>query len=202
MCHTTHKLLVIGEYLIRLPFTECAMLLTAYCSQGKMWWDCCSQNVWCHLLSVNHEKRCNGTPFHKMCNITHSLLVIRKDGWGCLSLENVQCHSQAVGHKRCNICNCLAQNVQCHLLAVGHEKRYDVTVQFHSQAVGHKKRCDENHEISFHNMCSVTYLLWIDIDETTFHNVCNVTYFLSIIGKDVVRLPSITCAISLTSCWS
>ena len=50
----------------------------------------------------------------------------------------------------------------------------------YSQTVGQRKRC-----------C-----------ETAIHKVCNVTHFLLAIGKDVMRLPFIKCAMSLTSCWS
>ena len=41
--------------------------------------NCLSQNVECHSLAVGHRKRCDQTAFHKMCNVTHLLLVIRKD---------------------------------------------------------------------------------------------------------------------------
>ena len=80
-----------------MPFIKHAMSLTGCCSQEtmwsdhlsqtcnvthlllvieKMWWDCPSQNVQCHSLSVSHRKWCAQSAFHKMCNITDSLLVI------------------------------------------------------------------------------------------------------------------------------
>src|SRR6266550_1359036 len=43
MCNVTHKLLVIGKDVIKLPFTKCAMSLTP----------------------IGHRKRCDGTAFHK-----------------------------------------------------------------------------------------------------------------------------------------
>ena len=63
-------------------------------------------------------------------------------------------------------------NVQYHPQAVGHRKRYDETsfhknVQCHSQAAVRRKRCDK---ISVQKMCKVTHSL-------------------SVIGRDVRRLP-------------
>ena len=84
--------------LVRLPFTKHAMSLTSYWSQEKMQWNCLSQNPQCYSQAVGHRKRRNETAFHKILNVTHSLLVIEKM---CLS-QNVQCHSLPVGHmKRC-----------------------------------------------------------------------------------------------------
>ena len=56
MCNVTHRLLVMGGDVMRLPFTV----------QG-------------HSLAVGHRKGCGETVFHKMCNVTHFLLVIGKD---------------------------------------------------------------------------------------------------------------------------
>ena len=57
MCNITHKLLVIGKDVMRLPFTI----------------------VQCHSLAVGGRKRCDETGFHKMYNVTHLLLVIGTD---------------------------------------------------------------------------------------------------------------------------
>ena len=59
-CNVTHKLLVIGIDVIRLPFTNM-----------------CHNTA--HLLLVIHRNRCDVTALHKVCNTTHSLLVIWKD---------------------------------------------------------------------------------------------------------------------------
>ena len=170
-----------------------------------MWWDCLSQHEQCHSLAVGDRKRCNETAFHKMCNVTHKLLVIGKDvmrlsftkcamslttcwsyekmWWDCLS-QNVQYHSLAGGHwKGCDetvfhkMCN-----VTHKLLAIGKDvmRLPFTTCASHSLAVGHRKRCDE----------------------TALHKVCNVTHKLLVIGKDVMRLPFTKMVMSLTSCWS
>ncbi len=69
---------------MRLPFTKCAMSLTPCWSQER-----CDES---------HE-----TALHKTCNVTHLLLVIGNDVMSESALENVQCHSLAVGHrKRCD----------------------------------------------------------------------------------------------------
>ena len=93
--------------------------------------------------------------------------------WDCHS-QNVQCHSQAVGHrKRCdetafnNMCN-----ITYFLLVIGKD-RLSQGVQCHSLPIGHRKRCEE----------------------TAFHKMCNVTHFLLVIGKDLMRLPFTKCAI-------
>ena len=101
MWNAKHWLLVIGKDVIRLlsqdvqwchslgyrslkdvmgmPFIKHAMSLTGCCSQEKMWWDCLSQNMQCYTPTVGHRKKCDETAFHKMCNVTHMLLVIGKD---------------------------------------------------------------------------------------------------------------------------
>ena len=167
-----------------------------------MWWDSLSQNVQCHLQAFGHRKRGDETIFHKMWNVTHSLLVIGKDvirlcftkcamplaacwtdekmWWDCLSQNSMsftRCRSQEnMWWDHCS------KNVQCHSLAIGHIK--DV-MSYLSQmckltCCGRRKRCDE----------------------TIFHQVCNVTHFLLVIGKDVMRLSFTKCAMSLTRCWS
>ncbi len=164
---------------------------------------CLSQNLQSHSLAVGHKKRCNETSFHKICNVTHSLLGIGKDvmlsftKWmsqtGCWSYDKMWR-------------DYLSQIVQCHL-----------------QTVGHSKRCDQNHETAFYKMWNVTYILvvmWWDClsqvvqchslaishrkrgDETAFHKMWNVTHSLLVIGKDGIRLPFTKCAMSLTRCWS
>src|SRR6266576_801604 len=94
-CHS----LAVGHrnYMMSLPFTKCQ----------------------CHLLPVGHKKRCNETGFHKMCDVTHKLLVIGRDSLSW----TVQCHSQAVGHgKRSdetafhNLPKCAMSLTPCHWL--------------------------------------------------------------------------------------
>ena len=70
----------------------------------------------CHSHAVGDRKRCDDSAFHKMCNITHKLLVIVKDVMR-LPFTNVQCHSHAVGdrkgcdettfHKMCTVAHSL-----------------------------------------------------------------------------------------------
>jgi len=58
MCNVTHKLLVIGEDLMRLPI---------------------SQNVQCCSQPIGDREKCDETTFHKTCNVTHILVAIGKD---------------------------------------------------------------------------------------------------------------------------
>ncbi len=54
--NVTHKLLVIGKYVMRLHLTKC------------------------HSPAVGHRKRGDESAIHKMCNVAaHLLLVIGKD---------------------------------------------------------------------------------------------------------------------------
>jgi len=107
----THRLLVTGKDVMKLPFTRCAMMsLTDWRKRSdettfhKMcnvtYWLLVignnvmrhhSQNMQCHPLAVGHRKGCDETAIHKMCNVTHKLLVIGKD-----------CDETAV-HKMCNV---------------------------------------------------------------------------------------------------
>jgi len=96
--NVTHSLLVIWKDVMRLPFTKCAMSLTRCWSKEEIWWDYLWQNVQCHSLAFGHRKRCDEAAFHKMCNVTHSLLVIGTDGMKLFT--NVHCHSQAMGHRK------------------------------------------------------------------------------------------------------
>ena len=52
-----------------------------------------------HSPSIGHRERCDETVFHKICNDTHKLLVIKRNVMG-LPLTNVQCHSLPVGHRK------------------------------------------------------------------------------------------------------
>ena len=127
-CPMSHSLLVIGKDVMRPPvgtkhaisltscghgkgcddtdFHKCAISLTSYLSKEKV---CISRNVPCHSLPVCHRKWCDKTTFHKICNVTHFLLVIGKDVM-TPPFTKFQCHSLAVGHRnRCDdtnkICN-------------------------------------------------------------------------------------------------
>ena len=53
----------------------------------------------CYSQSVGHMKRCDATVFHKMCNVTHILLVIQKNAMG-LAFTNVQYHSLPISHMK------------------------------------------------------------------------------------------------------
>ncbi len=146
--------------------------------------------MWCHSQPVGYRKICHETAFHTMCNVTHNLLVIRKDDirlplttcaislTACLSYANMWWDS-------------LSQNVQCH----------------HSLAVVIGK--DVISLTGFHQICNVTHNLlvigkdvirlpftkcamsltfcwsWI-IDVMT--QICNITYSLLVIAKDVMRI--------------
>ena len=164
-----------------------------------MWWDCLSQNMQCHSLAVGHRKRSDETAFHKMCNITHLLLVVGKD-WMRLPSTKCATHILLVIGK-----DLIKQNVQCH-----------------SQSIGHRTISDET---AFHTMCNATHNLlviekmWWDClsqhvqchphpvvedwrcEETAFHTMYNVTHSLLVIGKcDETAFHQI-CK-SLTPCWT
>ena len=138
----------------------------------------------CHSQAVGHRKRGHKTAFHKLCNVTHMLLVIGKDvirlpfikgamsltfcwswermSWGYL-LQKVQCHSHAVMGKDIMRLPFTQGTMSCSL------------------AVGHKQRCHE----------------------TAFHKMCDVTHRLLVIGRNVMRLPFTKCAtLLLTLCCS
>ena len=141
MCNLTHILFVIENDVIRLPFTKCAISLTSCWSWEKVWWDCLSQNVQSHSLSVGHRKRCDETTFQRMCNVifTHKLLAIT--GKYVMRLPYIKCAMPLTScwSQEKMWWDCLSQNVQ-----------------YHSLAVGHRKSCDET---AFHNMCNVTHFL-------------------------------------------
>ena len=102
-----------------------------------------------------------------MCNVTYKLLVIGKD---LMPFTIVQCHSQAIGHRKRFM---PFTNVQCH-----------------SQTVGNMKRCDG---IAFHKMCNVTHSLLVigrDVMKLPFMKCVNVTHSLLVIVKDLMRLTS------------
>jgi hypothetical protein len=178
MCAVTHRLLVIGKDVMRLPFTKPVMSLTSCWSSEKMWWDCFSPNVQYY---------------------SHKLLVIGKDGVS----QNLYCHSLPVGQRKKNmmklpfdkICNVthtllvIGKVVMrlpsikipiTHKLLVIWKYVMRLNLQCHSHAVGHRKKCGEN----------------------AFHQMYNATHKLLVIGKSVMRLPSTRCVMSLTPCWS
>ncbi len=125
-----------------LSFTKCVMSLTNYWSWEKMWWDCHSQNGQYHSQTVDHRKSCDETAFHRMCNVTHRLLVRGKH------VMRLPFTKYAMSLTRCwswkDVMDCLSQNVQCHSLAVGH-----------------RKRC---YETGFHKMCTVLTFCFIGKD--------------------------------------
>ena len=88
-----------------------------------MCWDSLAQKVQCNSLAVGHRKRSDKIAFHKMCNVTHLLLVIRIN---VMRLASAECHSQTVGHRKrlCDevtsfhkICNAIHL-----LLAIGNDE--------------------------------------------------------------------------------
>ena len=182
LCNVTHKLFkVIGKDAMRLTFTKCAVSLTSCCQ----------------LVIVGKDVT-HGTAFHKMCNVTHSLLVIGKDVIKKrlpFTSHNVQCHSQTVGHRKM-WSDCHSQNMQCHRLADGHRNRRFDETGFHKKCVMSLTNCWSygrmwwNCHLSQNVQC---HSLPVDYrercDETAFHKMCNITHKLLVIaGKDVMRL--------------
>jgi len=84
----THSLLVMWW---DCPSTKCATSLTSCWSQK---WDCLSQSVQCHSQTVSHRKEHHETTFHKMCNVTHILFIIRKD---LMTLQFTKCAMSLTG---------------------------------------------------------------------------------------------------------
>src|SRR6266550_1569135 len=52
---------------------------------------CLSQNLQSHSLAVGHKKRCNETSFHKICNVTYTLLGIAKGVIRIMRLPFTKC---------------------------------------------------------------------------------------------------------------
>src|SRR6266576_2994373 len=79
------------------------------------------KDLQCHSQAVGQGKRGDDSAFDKICNVTHSLLVIQKDVMR-LPFTNVQSHSQTVGHKkRCDEVTVIHKmyNVTHSLLVIG-----------------------------------------------------------------------------------
>jgi hypothetical protein len=150
---------------MRLSFTKCATSLTPCVTLviGKDDKTVFPKWVY-HSQAVGYSKRCGKTASHKMCDVTHMLLVMRSGyhetifhkmcnvthkllvvGTNVMKLlfTRLQCCLHSVGHrKRCGGLH--SQNVQSHLLPVGHRKKkwwncLSQNVQFLSQPVGHRK---------------------------------------------------------------
>ena len=171
-----------------------------------MWCYCHCQNLQCHSQAVGW-KRCDETTFHKMCNITHILLVIGED---MMRLPSTRwaiyltcCWSEEKDVMRLPLPKCAMSLTCCR----SYEKMWwDClwqNVQCCSLAVGHRKRCDES---AFSEMCNLCHSLpgghRKGCDETASHKMCNVTHNLLVIRKDVMRLPFTKFAMPLTGCWS
>jgi hypothetical protein len=96
MYNITHKLLLIGKDVMRLPFTKL--------------------NVQCHSLSFGDRKRCDEPEhvFGKMCNVAHSLLVMGKDVMRLLltKMSNIAHKLLVIGNDVIRLC--FRKNVQCH----------------------------------------------------------------------------------------
>ena len=140
MCNATHFLLVIAKNVMFLPLTKCATSLTAvWWSEEKMWWDCLSPNVQCNSLPVSHRKRCDEAAFHKICNVTHKLLVIAKD---VMRLPFTTCTMSLTSFgNREDVMR--LPFTKCAMLLT---------------SFVHSKRCDET---NFHKMCNVTHSLLV-----------------------------------------
>ena len=225
---------------MRLPVTKYAMSLTNcwlkekiwwdYLSKmhnlthrlvtGERWWNCLSQNLQHRSQTVGH--RCNDTAFHKMCNVTHRLLVIGKYVMRGLA-QHVPCHSQTV----------------CHRKSCDETIFHKVCIECHSQAV-----CNET--VS-HKVCNVTHklfvvgkdvmrvpfttcailltscwswetiwwyypspnvivthsllIIWTDVMRFPSTKIFNVAYILSVMGKMYMEQLSDIFALLLTYCW-
>ena len=166
----------------------------------------------CHSLAVGYRKRCDEIAFHKMCNVTHSLLVIGKDlmrlpftkcvmsftrchGKRCdetafHKMYNVTHSLSVIGKDVMNLCSSCAMFLTYCWSYKNVMRLSFKNVQSHSLAVGHRKRCDET---AFHNaQCHLLPAIGHRkrCAETAFHKMCNVTHKLLVMGKDVMRLPS------------
>ena len=137
---------------MRLPLTKCAMLLTRCWSYKKIWWNYFSQNLQCHSLPVGHRERCDEAAFHKMCNSTHNLLVIKR------AVMRLPSH-----------------NVQCHSLPAGNEKRSDETV-FHKCGMSLTPCCSYAWGKMWwdglsHNVISLTSC-WLSLEKDVIFTKC------------------------------
>ena len=230
MCNATHLLLVIGKEVTRMPFRKCGMSLTPCWSKKKMWWDCLSQNVQSHSLSVGNRKKYDETGLDmQVRKCANLLLVIGKDVMR-LPFTKVQCHSQTVGHRRgydktafhkmCNGAHSLliigkyvmrlplAQNLHFHSQTVGHRKDV-MTLPFTKHAMVVLTCCWSREKtwwdclsqnVQFH---SLPVGHWKDLMTLpSMQKKSNVTHKLLVIGRDVMRLSFTKWAMSLTNCWS
>src|SRR6266576_3407727 len=84
MCNVTHLLLVIGHDVLRLAFTKCPMSLTICWSQETQHFNKYAMS----RTSCRCRKGCEETAFHKMCDVTHFLLIIGK---GVMRLPFTKC---------------------------------------------------------------------------------------------------------------
>ena len=206
MWNVTHFLLVIGKDVMRLPFTKCAMSPTYCRSWEKMWWDYLSQNVQCHSHTVGHGKRCDETALDKMCNVwTHILLVIMgKDVMSLHKMCKVTHLLLVIGRDvmRMPFTKCPMSLTTCWLF------RKDVMRLPFTKYAMTLTRCWSWEKMSFHKMCNITHFLlvigkmWWDSDclsqnvqchshpvshrnkhdETAFHRMHNVTHSLLFMG--------------------
>ena len=100
------------------------------------------KNVQCHSHSVGPKKRCAQTAFHRMCNVSHSLFVIRKD---VMRLPFTQMYN--VTHFLLDIKARYDENAfhnMCnHSQAIGYKTAFHKYVQCHSLPFGHRKICNE-----------------------------------------------------------
>ena len=185
MFNVTHFLLVIGNHVMRAHFRKCAMTLTR-----------------CWSYENTYVMRLSCTKYAMSLTDCWSQ---EKMWWDYLYKQNVQCHSQTVGHRKASDDTTLHKmcNTTYWLLVMRKDVMWNC----------------------FPEMFNVTYILWVigkcvrrlhftkcvmlltgfnhrKSNETAFHKMCNVTHFLLATGKDVMNYPPFTkCTRSLTFCW-
>ncbi len=137
-----------------------------------MWSDYLSQK--CAMsLTPCFRKGCDETVF-KMCNVTHSLLVIGKD---VMRLPVTKVF-----------------NVTHSLLVIGNDVIRLSFTKTHMQWSHHSQPVGINMiRQHFRKMCNVTHSLLVIGKGVTvrlpFIKMCNVTHKLLVVGKDVISLP-------------
>jgi len=145
---------------------------------------------------MNHE-----TTFHKMWNVTHFLLFIKRMWWDCLS----QNHSLPVHRKhvvRLPFTKCAMSLTSCFIERMCHKMCNTIAAHF-LLVIGKNVITDET---AIHKMCNVAHFLLV-IGKIWWgylsQNANFVTHFLFVIRTDAaLRLPFTGCTwMSLTCCW-
>ena len=97
-----------------------------------------SQNVQHHSQTVDHRRICDKAVLHKICNVTHKLLVIEKDLMRLtFQMKCSDSQTSRIGHR------------------IGHdETAFHKMYNINSLSVANWKMCYET-------ACNVTYSLWV-----------------------------------------